>query len=86
MEEQEKNRLTVKIYGQTYTLMGHASAEHMKRVAHGVNERMEELSAKNLRLDSTKLAVLVALNYADELLKLQQEYEELLKLIEDERK
>lgn len=48
---------------------------HVKEVASYMNKKMEELKKRNPYLDSTKLAVLTALNIADEYLKLKRQYE-----------
>ncbi|MBP8819032.1 MAG: cell division protein ZapA, partial [Syntrophomonadaceae bacterium] len=41
---------------------------------------------RNPNLSSTKVAVLTALNLADELNKLQEDYDELVKNLEEEKK
>lgn len=79
-----KNRLTVEIYGQQYQLAGKASPGHMRQVASHVDEKMRQIADKNPRLDTTRLAVLSAVNIADDYLRLKQEHDELLHLIEDE--
>lgn len=86
MSSEEKNRLTVVIYGKPYHMVGRDSIAHMKKVARHVHEKMMDLADGNPRLDTTKLAVLSALNIADEYLKLKQEYDELVQLIEEDRK
>jgi cell division protein ZapA len=80
-----KNRLTVEIYGQQYQLAGKASPGHMRQVASHVDEKMRQIADRNPRLDTTRLAVLSAVNIADDYLRLKQEYDEILHLIEDEQ-
>ncbi|EGL82438.1 protein of unknown function DUF710 [Caldalkalibacillus thermarum TA2.A1] len=84
MRKDPVTRVTVEIFGQKYTLKGEASEDYIREVAQFVDEKMRELSAKNPSLDTTKTAVLTAVNLADEYFKLQQEYEDLIKLIEAE--
>lgn len=79
-----KNKLSVEIYGQQYSLTGKASPGHMRQVASHVDEKMRQIADKNPRLDTTRLAVLSAVNIADEYLKLKQEHDEIMHLIEDE--
>ncbi|AUS08266.1 MULTISPECIES: cell division protein ZapA [Laceyella] len=79
-----KNKLSVEIYGQQYNLTGKASPGHMRQVASHVDEKMRQIADKNPRLDTTRLAVLSAVNIADEFLKLKQEHDEIMHLIEDE--
>lgn len=84
-EDQQKNRLQVTIFGQTYTMMGKASSSYMRMIASHVDDKMKEIAATNPRLDSTKLAVLSAMNIADEYYRLKQDYDDLLRLLEDEK-
>lgn len=77
-------KVKVELFGQTYTLKGETSEEHILEVARLVDEKMRTLSAKNPSLDLTKTAVLAAVNLADDYLRLKQEYDELLKLLEAE--
>ncbi|WJY28026.1 MULTISPECIES: cell division protein ZapA [Sporosarcina] len=82
MEEGEKTRITVDIYGQTYTIVGSDTAAHVRQVASLVDDRMRELRARNPYLDTTKVAVLTAVNSVHDYLKLQTEKE----LLEQELK
>lgn len=77
------NRVTVEIYGQYYTMKGTSNASHMKTVANFVDDKMKMNAKANPRLDTNKLAVLAALNVADEFFKLRQEYEELIQMLEE---
>lgn len=76
------NKIRVDIYGQEYQLRGDASTEHMRLVAGLVDDKMREIAAGNPRLDLHRLAVLAAVNIADEYMRLREEYEELLKIME----
>lgn len=80
----EMNRVTVEIYGQHYTMKGTSNAPHMRAVAGFVDDKMREIAQANPRLDTNKLAVLAALIVADEFFKLRQEYEELIRLLEEQ--
>nr|WP_106780265.1 cell division protein ZapA [Lysinibacillus timonensis] len=77
MAEQEKNRISVEIYGHTYKMVGTESTGHMRLVAAIVDDKMREISALNPALDSGKLAVLTAVNTVNEMLKLKEEVERL---------
>lgn len=72
MEESEKNRVTVKIMGEEYTIRGSASPESMQKVASYVDSLMETLVQKNSHMSRHKIAVLAAINLADELLRYKQ--------------
>jgi cell division protein ZapA len=72
-----KNRVHVKIYGEEYTMRGPASPDYMKRIAHYVDEKMRITGQSNNRLGINKIAVLTAINLADELFRVRQELREL---------
>lgn len=71
LSELRKNRTTVDIYGQQYTIVGTESTSHIRLVASMVDEKMREISGSNPSLDSSKLAVLTAVNAVHDLLKLK---------------
>jgi cell division protein ZapA len=58
--------VTVKIYDQTYHLSGQDSA-HIRRLAERVDAKMRAVAAQGRTVDSLRVAVLAALNLADEL-------------------
>lgn len=80
----ERNKVTVTINKRSYTIVGKEPEEHVKLVARLVDEKMQEIHESNKHLDSTKLAVLTALNTMNEYIKLKEEHEELLKMLEEE--
>lgn len=73
------SRLRVDIYGTEYTLRGRASIEHLHWVAAKVDSVMKQISASNASLDPKRIAVLTAINIADELHRLQMDWEEWVK-------
>lgn len=77
LAEQEKNRIEVEIYGQTYKLVGTESTGHLRLVASIVDDKMREIKLHNQSLDTTQLAVLTAVNSVHEFLKLKEEVERL---------
>lgn len=74
---QQKNKTTVDIYGQQYTIVGTESTSHIRLVASIVDDKMREISAKNPYLDINKLAVLTAVNIVHDYIKLKEELERL---------
>lgn len=78
----QKNRVHVKIYGEEYTMRGPASPDYMKRVAHYVDEKMKQVGQANSRLGINKIAVLTAINLADELFRVRRELQELETLLD----
>lgn len=58
--------VTVSIYDQTYHLRGQNS-DHIHRLADLVDSKMRAVAAQGRTVDSLRVAVLAALNLADEL-------------------
>lgn len=85
LAEQKKTRITVDIYGQQYSIVGTESSSHIRLVASIVDDKMREISAKNPTLDTSKLAVLTAVNIVHEYTKLKDEYERLLRKMNKEK-
>lgn len=83
MVGQDKNRLTVSIYGQNYTIVGNESSEYIRTLAGIVEEKMHRVGQGNARLDTVKLAILSAINIADDYFRLLQKVEELEKRLEE---
>ncbi|MBP2643168.1 MAG: zapA [Firmicutes bacterium] len=78
----KKNKVVVDIFGESYSLKGEGEPARMLEVADQVDIRMKQVSKGNPRLSTTKIAVLVALNLADEFLRLRDDYNELVALLE----
>ncbi|EMI10659.1 Z ring-associated protein ZapA [Anoxybacillus ayderensis] len=85
LKEQQKTRITVDIYGQQYSIVGTESSSHIRLVASIVDDKMREISAKNPTLDTSKLAVLTAVNIVHEYIKLKDEYDRLLRKMNKEK-
>ncbi|WP_054948877.1 cell division protein ZapA [Numidum massiliense] len=80
-----KKRLTVTIFGQKYTLVGSESPEYMRALASYVDETMNRIGQANARLDTVRLAILTAVNIADDYQQLRLYCEELEKQLAAER-
>lgn len=78
-EEREKRRTNVTIYNQQYTIIGKESSKQVMAIAEMIDEKMKELKEHNPHLDSTKLAVLTAINIGND-------YLTLVKQVEDDKK
>ena len=66
MDETPITYVTVEIYGQIYHLSGQ-DAEHIREIAEQVDSKMRAVAAQGRTVDSLRVAVLAALNLADEL-------------------
>jgi cell division protein ZapA len=63
---EDNNKVTVKIYGQEYTIAGNTPREHIMRVADYVNTKMHEIAKALSGGSVSSLAVLSAVNVADD--------------------
>ena len=68
----QKIRTTVRIAGKDYTIASTDSEEYVTRVAAWVDRRMSELEAAT-HLPTAQLAVLTAVNAADDMMKSRDE-------------
>ena len=57
---------TVEIFGQTYNVRGDGDPDYLVELARFVDSRMREVAAQVATVDPLKIAVLAALNIADE--------------------
>lgn len=73
------NTVTVKINGVEYNLKGKENEKYLLAVAEYVDGKFKEISANNNKLSTTAVAVLSALNIADEYFKCELDNEELVK-------
>jgi len=60
-------RATVEIFGQRLGLRADGDASRLQEVARFVDSRMREVADRSSSVDTVKIAVLTALNIADEL-------------------
>ena len=88
----QKIRTTVRIAGRDYNIVGYDPESHVRRVAAWVDGRMNELSTAT-NLPPAQLAVLTAVNAADDMIKsrdeirrLREENTKLKAALEDARK
>ena len=82
MNEQENLNQPVKvlIHGQEYPIRARGDGEYIKRVAKYVDERMSLIEEQT---SPARLAILAALNIADELFSVQSEKEQLLTILQE---
>jgi cell division protein ZapA len=65
------NQVQVQIFGQTYTVKAGAEAGYVEQLAALVDAQMQEVSRNAGVVDSLRVAVLAALNIADECCRLR---------------
>ena len=80
----ESKTITVNIYGQDYMLKSAGDKEYIKKIAQIVQDRMQEIEDTGLDSNSQqlKIAILAAMNIADELLQSEDKKNKLFTKIE----
>lgn len=81
----ETNRVQVEIFGERYVFRSEMPPEYIRRLAGEVDRRVRDITNRHSRIPLTKAAVLVAVNVLDELNRLQESYDGLVKVIETEK-
>jgi len=66
MERQQSHLVQVEISGQSYNLRGEGDPNDIRDLAAYVDRKMREVSDATSTVDSLKVAILAALNIADE--------------------
>jgi len=74
---EKKNKVVVRIGGREYAMRGSESEEYIHKVAVYVDKKMREISGKQPPLSTSMLAILTAINLADEIIKQKDEIERL---------
>ena len=67
--------IQVEIYGQSYNLKGGGDPAYLNDLASYVDSRMNQIADATATVDSLKVAILTALNIADEFHQLKRESE-----------
>ncbi len=65
----------VEIFGQTYNVRGEGDPSYLTELARFVDARMREVAAQVATVDPMKIAILAALNIADEFSRYRKERE-----------
>ena len=78
----ETQATTVEIFGREYKIKGFADEKYIVKVAKYVDEKMKELSSTSSMIAQDRLAILAALNIADELFRGREEASETFTLVE----
>lgn len=69
----KERSVEIKVFGQTYTVKTDAEESHIQEVARYVNDKMDEVLKRTRSVSTLNVAILTALNIADDLLK-EKEY------------
>jgi cell division protein ZapA len=78
MEQTPAQTVKVEIYNQTYNIRSRdGNTDHIRMLAAFVDSRMREIASGTLTVDSLRLAILAALNIADELHQIRERRDKL---------
>lgn len=83
---QGKTKITVKIYNEEYVIKGQADPGVIEKIAAYVDRKMRLVGQRNPQLPLSKVAVLAALNIAEDFAKLHEDYETLSKQLDEVKK
>ena len=81
----EKQKITVRVAGKSYTLVSSDPPEHVRRVAELVDRRLREMEIAS-GLPSQQVLTLTCLNMQDQLVKAQDEIQALKRRLAEARK
>ncbi len=73
---EQKNKVTVKINGQEYSVVGAEPKEYLLKVSSFVDDKMEDIAKANTKLSTSMMAVLTCINIADQYIKTKDSLDE----------
>ncbi len=77
--------IAVEIFGRTYHVISNDEESYIKQLAALIHDKMTQVDRSTKTIDSVRVAVLAALNLADEYCKLKIENEKRIHALEQER-
>jgi cell division protein ZapA len=81
--EEKKHTVKVNIYGEEYPIKADIDSSYIIRVAQFVDKKMREVAERSSQRVPVKVAVLTAMNIADELFKEKEDKDKKLSLVEE---
>ncbi len=72
----------IEIYDQEYHVKGSLNPAYLEELARYVDNKMRSIAARGRNVDSLRVAVLAALNIADEYHQLKSKYDEITRQVE----
>lgn len=76
MEPVQEKVTTVTIFNQTFRVRSGDDPEYVQKLATHVDQRMSKLAEQTLTVDTLKIAILAALNIADDYVTTREELEQ----------
>lgn len=85
-EQSEKQKWNVELYGQKYTFRAsNEEQQKLLKVAAHVDAMMQKIGASQPKLEYRDIAVLAAMHIAEEYDQLEQDYQALIAIIDEEK-
>ncbi len=82
----DKRKLSVvkvRIAGEEHLVKGNATEQYIRELANIVDNKIKDVQKNSPNLTRHRMAILAAINLADELKRVKTEYAELLKIMEE---
>lgn len=78
-----KKRFDIQVLGQEFSVLSDSGDEHVAEIVQYVNDKAEEIGNTSGNVTTLSVAMLVALNIADEFLKFKKEKEDIHSQLEN---
>ena len=75
--------IRIVIYGQEYNIKGSMNSEYLEELARYVDSKMHSIATRSGNVDSLRVAVLAALNIADEYHQMKSRHEATTRQVEE---
>jgi len=79
-----KKRFDIRVIGQEFSVLSDKGDEYVSKIVQHINERAKEIGDASEDVTTSDIAILVALNIAEELFRVRGEKEDLRSRFEDE--
>ncbi len=79
----QKKRFHIKLLGQELSVLSDSTAEHVERVVQFVNDKAAQIAEMNGSFNTLSIALLTALNIADEYLQCKSAEEDTYRQLEN---
>ena len=77
-----KKRFNINVMGQEFSVLSDRGEEYVANVVQYVNDKAKDIGSASKDISTLGIAILVALNVADELFRLKEEKEDFYSLLE----
>jgi len=86
MVERDIQKVKVDIFGEKFTVKGTESEEHVREIAMMLDKKLQAVANRNKLLSTSHVAILAALNLTDELKRLKEDYQNIVRVLNEDKK